>query len=202
MGAANGVTGSTGMGARAGTGGAPMNPPQFCEFNGLVLSVGQSVEDPRFCQTCTCQPGGEVDCKQCDVTCRVAASTIKVGQNLVMPDGCTNCVCTVTGVDCDSSGCAVPDPCRDLATEYEIAVGAARWCGREYGNYTCTSALRTKETIPCGCNVLVRELESITPIANAYIDTGCPSPPTCETMCQEPRAPYRCGEAGFCTGDI
>jgi hypothetical protein len=208
MGALGG-TGGTGMGAVGGTGdkggttgGVPVNPPQYCEFNGRILSFGETAEDPRFCLSCTCASGGRLDCTQCDVTCRVSAVDIKVGQNQLMPDGCTNCVCTVNGMDCDGSACATPDPCRDLMKEYELAVGAQRWCGPDFGNFTCTTALRAKETIPCGCNVLVRSLEPIYPIENAYIDLGCPPPTNCEQMCEEPRAPYRCGEAGFCVGAI
>jgi hypothetical protein len=198
-----GALGGTGVGALGGSGGNPVPvPAPFCEWNGLVLSVGQSTENARFCETCTCQSDGSVDCTRCNVTCRVAATTVEVGRNVLMPDGCTNCVCTITGMDCDSNACATPDPCRDLITEYELAVGAGRWCGREYNGYTCTSALLTEESIPCGCDVLVRSLEPIWPIANAYIDMGCPPAPICEKMCEEPRPPYRCSEAGFCVGAI
>jgi hypothetical protein len=199
-----GATGGTGVGAVAGTGGsagtAPATPT-FCEFEGLVLAVGQSTEDKLLCRTCTCRPSGDVECTQCNVTCRVASSVLSVGNTMVHTDGCTTCICTIYGMDCDSSACMVPDPCGDLAKEYELAVGAARWCGREYGDITCNSAQRVADSIPCGCDVLVRGHETIDPIKNAYIDRGCPMPELCEKACSvPPRAPYRCGEAGFCVG--
>jgi hypothetical protein len=117
------------------------------DFNGLILSVGQSTEDRALCRTCTCRPDGHVDCTQCDATCRVASSKISVGQAILMPDGCTSCICTIDGMDCNGSACEHPDPCRDLVAEYELAVGAERWCGPEYGNFNCNSALRVGESI-------------------------------------------------------
>ena len=202
----SGTLGGTGVGAYGGTGGSaggePVSPPKFCDFNGLVLSVGQSTEDPLLCRTCTCQPDGDVDCTHCDATCRVASATIAVGENLLMPDGCTSCLCTVEGMDCNSNQCVTPDPCRDLATEYELAVGAARWCGQVYGDYTCNAAIRVPESIPCGCLVVVRGNATTTPIADRYFEMGCPADPRCERTCDEPRPPYRCGEAGFCVGAI
>jgi hypothetical protein len=199
------VTGGTGAGAFGGGGGSAGDlpiTPTLCHFDGLVLAVGQSTEDVPLCRTCTCQADGDVDCTQCDATCRVSATEISVGQSILMPDGCTSCICTIDGMDCNSSSCEKSDPCRDLVSEYELAVGAERWCGPRYGNFNCTSALRIAESIPCGCSVLVRSVEAATNILDRYVDMGCPAAPICESMCQEPRPPYRCSEAGFCIGGI
>jgi hypothetical protein len=200
----SGATGGTGMGAVSGVGGsagtAPV-PPAFCEFEGRVLAVGQTTEDELLCRTCTCQPNGDVECTQCDATCRVASTVLHVGDTMLHTDGCTTCLCTVNGMDCDGSACSAPDPCGDLAKEYELAVGAARWCGREYGDITCNAPQRFLDSIPCGCEVLVRGGAMLIPIGEAYFGMGCPVPPVCERACPPPiRPPYRCGEAGFCVG--
>jgi hypothetical protein len=217
VGGRTGGTGGTGVGATGGTGGTglggtgvgatggsaagvPSRPPTVCELDGRTLQVGDIVEDVPTCRSCICRESGEVACSHCDATCRVSSTTLAAGDSVLMPDGCTTCLCTVYGVDCNGGACALSDPCRDLATEYEIAVGALRWCGPQADNYTCLNAQTVPETIPCGCEVAVRDSRTYTDLADSYYAMGCPVPPTCENFCSQPGHPYRCGEAGFCIG--
>jgi hypothetical protein len=200
-----GATGGTGMGATGGSaaGAFTMLPRKHCEFGGILLVVGEVVEDPLICQRCVCRDYGVVDCSHCDATCRVAATTLEAGESLLMPDGCTTCLCTVYGTDCSSNACATPDPCRDLATEYEITVGALRWCGPQAEDYTCVDAVSVPETIPCGCDTVARSSHAYTKLADEYYAMGCAVPFECDKPCSTPPAyPYRCGESGFCVGHI
>jgi hypothetical protein len=192
-----GATGGTGTGGNGMAGTFPVHPPLSCERNGAIYAVGDRVEDPLLCEACTCANDGVFVCTHCNATCRVQSSLVDVGQSLLMPDGCTTCLCTVNGMDCNSSACAVPDPCQDVATEYQIAVGAEQWCGREFN---CIDAIQVPETIPCGCPVIVRNTHTYTALLDQYVDMGCPAPPFCEKPCPVTGPPYRCGEAGFCVG--
>lgn len=136
-----------------------------------------------------------------EATCRVASRVLNVGETMLHADGCTVCACTIDGMDCNSSACAVPDPCADLAKEYELAVSAASWCGVQYGDSTCLFAPAAPDSVTCGCDVLVRGTATTEPIADAYMSLGCPVPEVCNRVCPPPpQLPYRCNQAGFCVG--
>jgi hypothetical protein len=91
-----------------------------------------------------------------------------------------------------------PDDCDELAREYEIQVGLAQWCELDSDCYVGTPV---PATLHCACDVIVRDVHDIAPIAAEWRAHGCVNEVPCSALCPSPAMPYRCGEAGFCLDD-
>jgi hypothetical protein len=98
--------------------------------------------------------------------------------------------------------CAPPAPaeddCDDLARRYEREVGIAQWCTTDA---QCHSGVPVRATLDCGCDVIVRTVAKLAPIAAQWRSQGCTSDLPCPRTCVPPGLPYVCGEAGFCLDD-
>lgn len=87
------------------------------------------------------------------------------------------------------------DECDQVARKYEFAVGAAQWCEADA---ECRAGHLVASTLRCGCDVVVRTLSDIAPLAAQWRAQGCLNHLPCSASCLPASAPYRCGEAGFC----
>jgi hypothetical protein len=91
-----------------------------------------------------------------------------------------------------------PDDCDELAREYELQVGSEQWCDRDAD---CLTGTPVPATLHCACDVIVRSVRDIAPIAAEWRAHGCTSDRTCSAICPPNAMPYVCGEAGFCLQD-
>jgi hypothetical protein len=98
--------------------------------------------------------------------------------------------------------CPVPEPphddCDELAREYEVQVGAAQWCELDTD---CDAGTPVPATLHCACDVIVRNVREIAPIAAQWRAHGCVNEQLCSASCVPAAMPYKCGEAGFCLDD-
>jgi hypothetical protein len=98
--------------------------------------------------------------------------------------------------------CRPPEPpaddCDELAHEYEMEVGAAQWCDLDAD---CVAGIAVPATLHCACDVIVRSVRRISPIAAQWRAQGCVNERPCLAVCRSAVMPYRCGEAKFCVDD-
>jgi hypothetical protein len=91
-----------------------------------------------------------------------------------------------------------PDDCAELARKYEVQVGEAQWCELDTD---CHVGTPVPATLHCACDVIVRNVREIAPIAAQWRAHGCVNEQPCFASCVPAAMPYKCGEAGFCLDD-
>jgi hypothetical protein len=101
-----------------------------------------------------------------------------------------------SGMPC--AGERPPVDCDALSWEYQVEVGLAQWCERDAD---CHAGIPVPALLECGCDVIVRAVDVIAPIAAEWRAGGCATSPPCRTVCTKTEPPYVCGEAGFCLDD-
>lgn len=127
-----------------------------------------------------------------------------LGEQEVLPDGCTVCTCRAWGLECISDACENRTECENLADEYQRALLASRWCGpvnipidQHRFRGICQEVARSRPE--CGCSVVVRGSLTTDDVEARWFGAGCagmlPCPP-CEPL---PPGPLHCGADGFCT---
>ena len=80
--------------------------PPVCEYNGKTYEVGKSFPSSDGCNTCSCDPSGQVACTlmACVKGCVHNGKTYKVGESY--KKDCNSCVCEKSGqFTCTKKGC-------------------------------------------------------------------------------------------------
>jgi hypothetical protein len=101
-----------------------------------------------------------------------------------------------SGIPCEEE--PPPVNCDALALEYQVQVGIAQWCERDAD---CHAGIPVPFALHCGCDVIVRSVHTIAPIAAEWRAGGCHDETPCRSSCAAALMPYKCGEAGFCLDD-
>jgi len=142
-----------------------------CEYNGAVVSEGESVPAVDGCNSCTCNSGLMVcTLMACPVTCWYAGRSYADGESFASEDGCNTCSCANGLVACTERAC-VCDPAAEHWRDYVTTVPSE--C--EVMDYACLAgSTQFKNTCGCGCEQSpdCPEYYDCMPTVSDPIDTG------------------------------
>lgn len=143
-----GTGGAAGGGGSSGSGGAP---GKDCVYQGKTYPPFTSWTASDGCNTCSCQPGGEVSCtlKDCAGTCSYGGKVYQAGESFPAGDGCNTCSCMGGGqVACTAAYCGAT--CTYGGKQYAAGdtFPALDGCNK----CTCTDQGVTCTEIACACD--------------------------------------------------